>query len=56
MTPERSTVIDGHKIEEFYWAGDYTVYVDNHLVREDYDRACKLLANGENVSRVGREE
>lgn len=45
MTPDQFTVIDGHKVEEFYWAGKTVVYVDNQLVSTDYATTCDMLRN-----------
>jgi len=43
MTPEKKKVINGHKIEEFYWAGRYVVYIDNHLFEGSFDKAVKSV-------------
>lgn len=43
MTPDRKTIIDDRKVEEFYWAGRLVVYIDNHLTDETYEAACKRL-------------
>jgi|LakMenEpi03Aug12_release.lakeMendotaPanAssembly.Ray.scaffolds.fasta_scaffold2602880_2 hypothetical protein len=47
MTPERKAMINGHLIEEIYWAGRYVVYVDHRLTVEDYDIAAAMLERGE---------
>lgn len=46
MSPDQFTVIDGHKVEEFYWAGKTVVYVDNQLAETDYATTCDALRNG----------
>jgi hypothetical protein len=47
MSPERSTIINGIKIEEFYWHGDLIVYVDNCLQEDkDYDTVVKEVLEG----------
>lgn len=43
MTPERSKVIDGSRVEEFYWAGKMVVYIDSTLTGETFEQACKRL-------------
>lgn len=43
MSPERKTIIDDRKVEEFYWAGKLVVYIDNRLTDETYEAACKRL-------------
>jgi len=45
MTPDRKEVINTNKIEEYYWAGKTIVYVNNHLVDESFEEACKKFAN-----------
>lgn len=41
MTPSRSETINGRKVEEFYWAGDHVVYIDNHLMHWTFEAACE---------------
>ena len=41
MDCERKMVIDGVKIEEFYWAGKLVVYVNNRLTEKSFD-TCVL--------------
>jgi len=31
MYPNRKTIVNGHLIEEFYWAGKMVVYCDHRL-------------------------
>jgi len=45
MTPDRKEVINTNKIEEYYWAGKTVVYVNNYLVNESFEEACKKFAN-----------
>jgi hypothetical protein len=41
MKPERKETIDGHVVEEFYWAGAFVVYVDNERVDGvSFEDAC----------------
>lgn len=44
MSPDRKTMINGHKIEEFWWAGSFCCYVDNMLSEWDYDKAVKYFS------------
>lgn len=43
MSPERSKIINGRKVEEYYWSRRYPVYVDHQLVEETFDQACERL-------------
>lgn len=43
MTPDRKTIIDDRKVEEFYWGGRMVVYIDNQKTDETYEAACKRL-------------
>ena len=46
MSPDRKDTINGHRIEEFYWAGRMVTYVDNQLTSASYDAACALAREG----------
>lgn len=41
MKALRTVKIKGVKIEEFYWAGKYVVYVDNRLFEGDFETAMQ---------------
>lgn len=43
MTPDRIAYINGHKIEEFYWAGKMVVYVDSRTFDGDYSQAIEQV-------------
>ncbi len=43
MDAVRKCTVNGHKVEEFYWAGKYPVYVDNQLTNELYTNAVDRL-------------
>ncbi len=43
MTPERTRTINGRKISEYYWAGEYPVYVDRRLVEGTFDEVCARI-------------
>jgi len=32
MLPTKTAIINGHKVEEYYWNGRCPVYVDNRLI------------------------
>lgn len=43
MSPNNKCEINGHVIEEFWWAGKSVVYVDNKLTEKSYSDACEDL-------------
>jgi len=45
MTPNRKIIVNGYKIEEFYWNGYYTCYVNNKLVDITYEKAVIKYSN-----------
>ena len=45
MNPERSKEINNHLIEEYYWHGEWPVYVDNKLVNISFEEACRCAEN-----------
>lgn len=47
MNPERKTEINGHKVEEYYWAGRMVTYVDNRLSEDGYDNAVDRLVESQ---------
>jgi len=53
MTPDRKITIAGSRVEEFYWAGKYVVYVNNNLVDEGFDDAVKRLVAAESARTDG---
>ena len=62
MNPERKKQINGYEILEYYWHGDYPVYIDNYLTKETFEEACERLANkaihadGENRCTCGEDD
>jgi hypothetical protein len=41
MRPKRQKIIGDLKIEEFYWAGSYVTYVNNHLQPDKtFEQVC----------------
>lgn len=43
MRQSRSCEINGRRIEEYYFAGEWVVYVDNKFVGNDYESICKRI-------------
>lgn len=43
MTPERKIEIDGHLIEEYYWAGKLVVYLDHRVIDQTYEEVQKMV-------------
>ena len=41
MSPDRKKVVNGQRIEEFYWAGKYVVYVNNCASDLSFEEACR---------------
>ena len=37
MSPDRHKIVNGKKVEEYYWAGKMVVYVDNWAVTQSFD-------------------
>ena len=52
MSPDRKEVINGKKVEEYYWAGEYVTYIDNRLVYGSIDGAVEKLKRGDEVKSV----
>ncbi len=47
MTPERTEIVNGYKIEEIYWAGRFPVYIDNNLFQGNFEAAIEYCQNKE---------
>ena len=47
MSPSRKCTVGSHKIEEYYWAGGWPVYIDNRLTKETYTAAVHRLLEAE---------
>lgn len=45
MSPDRKKVINGQRIEEFYWAGKFVVYVNNRASDLSFEEACRAAEN-----------
>ena len=43
MNPERKKIIDGHKVEEFYWNGEMVVYIDNYATEKTFEEVVSDL-------------
>jgi hypothetical protein len=53
MDTERTCVINGHIIEEYWWAGKLIVYIDNKLFSGSYGEAqIKVYESGENEKQL----
>ena len=37
MVPLRKKIVRGRKVEEFYWHGEFVVYIDNKLTDRKYN-------------------
>jgi len=46
MSPEKTTKVNGQLVEQFYWAGEYPVYVDHRLVCGSFSQVVEMLQNG----------
>lgn len=46
MRPDDKMIINGHKVEEYYWAGRKVVYINNRLTEKTFDEACGYLRKG----------
>ncbi len=46
MTPNRKATVNGIKVEQYYWAGEQVVYVDNLATEYNFDTAVKMLNDG----------
>lgn len=43
MTPERKRIVNGVEVCEYYWAGDYPVYIGGRLSGMTFDGAVRML-------------
>lgn len=46
MKASKTKGVNGYVIQEFYWCGDYVVYVDNRLVRTNFDDTVAAAERG----------
>ena len=49
LSPERKIEINGKLVCEFYWHGEYPVYVDHKLVEGTFDEVVFRLNSEEEV-------
>lgn len=47
MIPERTKKINGNIIEEYYWAGELVVYINNRLSNYTFEQAVEALEGEE---------
>jgi hypothetical protein len=50
MSPERKEIVNGKKVEEYYWAGKMVVYVNNYGVEMTFEEACNALRDGRELT------
>ncbi len=43
MAPERSKTVNGHKVNEYYWAGEYPVYVNSRFYEGTFEQAVEAV-------------
>lgn len=41
MNSERMIIVNGNKIEEYYWHGKYVVYKNNKLIYSSFDEVAE---------------
>jgi hypothetical protein len=44
MSPDKRQTVNGHKVEQYYWAGKNVVYIDNRLFDGSFDEAIRSLS------------
>ena len=47
MDAERSVIINGTKISEYWWAGELVVYINNRASDLSFEDACEGAKNTE---------
>ena len=52
MSPERKEIVNGKKVEEYYWSGKMVVYVDNHGVEMSFEETCNAIRDGRELTWV----
>ena len=50
MDAERSAVINGTKISEYWWAGKLVVYINNRASELSFEDACEGAKNTEQAN------
>ena len=45
-------MVNGKKVEEYYWVGEYPCYIDNYLAKVTFDEAIKLIRENKDVPMV----
>jgi len=43
MDVNRQTIINGNKIQEYYWANHYVTYINNNITKETYEEAVNRI-------------
>ena len=49
MSPDKKEIINGKKVEEYYWAGKYVVCVDNHVVSSNFKDTCDAIRQEKDI-------
>ena len=52
MTPDRKEIIGDNKVEQYYWAGEIVVYVNNYLTKETFDEAVEKIKKANDTSTI----
>ncbi len=47
MSPDKKEIVNGKKVEEYYWGGKYVVYIDNRLFKGTYKEAITQIKRDE---------
>lgn len=54
MSPDRKETVNGKLVEEYYWAGEYVVYVDHRAANGSYDKIIENLRLNKPISMDAR--
>ena len=55
MSPDRKTVVNGKKVEEYCWAWKMVTYIDNPLFDGSYESAIDSLSKSPPTVEAGKE-
>jgi len=44
MQPNRSVIVNGHSIEEYYWGGKFVIYIDNKISIYSFQEAIDIYS------------
>lgn len=54
MSPDRKETVNGKLVEEYYWAGEYVVYVDHRAAKGSFEKIIEKLRRNEPISMDAR--